>query len=89
MNASISNNMVNVSKFGNISILWDTGLFEVGINQIESIDVDKEIGIIEIKFENDSKWKYQLIQFRNVKKLVYNEWLIQQENYILIRTSIK
>jgi len=65
--------MVKVSKLEISPSCGGTGLYEVGENQIESIDINKEIEIIEIKYKNGSKWKHQLIQFRNVKRLVYNE----------------
>jgi hypothetical protein len=50
--------------------LWGGGVqgyLKVGKNQVESIDMDKEMGIIEIKYKEGSKWKYKLIQFRIVK----------------------
>ena len=43
------------------------GYLKAGKNQVESIDMDKEMGIIEIKYKEGSKWKYKLIQFRIVK----------------------
>ena len=65
--------MVYVSKLEVSPSCGGTGLFEVGKNQVESIDMDKEIGIIEIKYKNGAKWKYKLIQFRNVKRINYND----------------
>jgi hypothetical protein len=38
-----------------------------------SIDIDKEMELIEIKYKDGSKLKYKLIQFRHVKRIVYNE----------------
>lgn len=66
-------NMVFVSKLEISPTCETTGLFKVGKNQVESIDIDKEMKLIEIRYKKGSKWKYKLIQFRHVRRLVYNE----------------
>ena len=49
--------MMKVSKLQISPSCGGTGLYEIGENQVESIDINKEMELIEIKYNNGSKWK--------------------------------
>jgi hypothetical protein len=63
--------MVWVTKL-KISIHGIEQTFEKGKDQVQSINIDEDKGLIIIEFEKGSKWDYKSIPIRMVEIMYYN-----------------
>ena len=60
----------NIKKLEVITNRRDS--FEVGVHNVISITIDVIGNVIEIKYDKDSDWKYNLIPFNNIRRINFN-----------------
>ncbi len=84
------NNMVWATKL-KVSILENEKVFEKGKNNVKSINIIEDMGIIKIEYEKDSEWDIELIPIQNAqityKKEVSKRGALNFDPHIRARTD--
>ncbi|WP_424354019.1 hypothetical protein [Methanobacterium sp. MBAC-LM] len=74
-----------------VSILENEKVFEKGKNNVKSINIIEDMGIIKIEYEKDSEWDIELIPIQNAqityKKEVSKRGALNFDPHIRARTD--
>ncbi len=83
------NKMVWATKL-KVSILENESVFEKGKNNVKSINIMEDMGIIKIEYEKNSQWDIELIPIQNAqiayKKEVSKRGALNFDPHIRART---
>ena len=60
------NTMVWATKL-KVSVLKNEKIFEKGKNNVKSINIIEDMGIVKIEYEKDSEWDVELIPIQNAR----------------------
>ena len=73
-----------------VSILENENVFEKGKNNVKSINIMEDMGIVKIEYEKDSQWDIELIPIQNAqiayKKEISKRGALNFDPHIRART---
>ena len=73
-----------------ISILENENVFEKGKNNVKSINIMEDVGIVKIEYEKNSQWDIELIPIQNAqiayKKEISKRGALNFDPHIRART---